>query len=71
MSRLTEKKIIDIFQSTLNDKFVSEDVEYFKIGKKYFVLKVFLVKLLKQYQKLVTENTPKNSLLKTLLKIPY
>ena len=40
MSRLTEKKIIDIFQSTLNDKFVSEDVEYFKIGKKYFVLKI-------------------------------
>ena len=39
MSRLTEKKIIDIFQSTLNDKFVSEDVEYFKIGKKYFVFK--------------------------------
>ena len=40
MSRLTEKKIIDIFQSTLNDKFVSEDVEYYKIGKKYFVLKI-------------------------------
>ena len=40
MSRLTEKKIIGIFQSTLNDKFVSEDVEYFKIGKKYFVLKI-------------------------------
>ena len=40
MSRLTEKKIIDIFQSTLNDKFVSEDVEYFKSGKKYFVLKI-------------------------------
>tara|TARA_B100001750_G_scaffold77589_1_gene61549 strand:- start:1624 stop:2571 length:948 start_codon:yes stop_codon:yes gene_type:complete len=40
MSRLTEKKIIDIFQSALNDKFVSEDVEYYKIGKKYFVLKI-------------------------------
>ena len=40
MSRLTEKKIIEIFQSRLNDKFVSEDVEYFKIGKKYFVLKI-------------------------------
>ena len=40
MSRLTEKKIIDIFQSALNNKFVSEDVEYYKIGKKYFVLKI-------------------------------
>jgi thiamine-monophosphate kinase len=40
MSRLTEKKIIEIFQSRLNHKFVSEDVEYFKIGKKYFVLKI-------------------------------
>ena len=40
MIRLTEKKIIDIFQSALNDKFVSEDVEYYKIGKKYFVLKI-------------------------------
>ncbi len=40
MSRLTEKKIIEIFQSRLNRKFVSEDVEYFKIGKKYFVLKI-------------------------------
>ena len=33
-------RIIDIFQSALNDKFVSEDVEYYKIGKKYFVLKI-------------------------------
>jgi len=41
MSRLNEKKIIGIFQSRLGNKgFVPEDVEFFKIGKKYHVLKV-------------------------------
>jgi len=41
MSRLNEKKIIEIFQSKLGNKdFVPEDVEFFKIGKKYHVLKV-------------------------------
>ena len=41
MSRLNEKKIIEIFQNKLGNKgFVPEDVEFFKIGKKYHVLKV-------------------------------
>ena len=41
MSRLNEKKIIEIFQNRLGNKgFVPEDVEFFKIGKKYHVLKV-------------------------------
>jgi thiamine-monophosphate kinase len=41
MSRLNEKKIIEIFQSRLGNKgFAPEDVEFFKIGKKYHVLKV-------------------------------
>ena len=41
MSKLNEKKIIEIFQNRLGNRgFVPEDVEFFKIGKKYFVLKV-------------------------------
>jgi len=41
MSKLNEKKIIEIFQGRLGNKgFVPEDVEFFKIGKKYLVLKV-------------------------------
>ena len=41
MSRLSEKKIIKIFQNKLNNgSFVPEDVELFKTGKKYFVVKV-------------------------------
>jgi len=41
MSKLTEKKIIEIFQNRLgNGGFVPEDVEFFKTGKKYFVVKV-------------------------------
>ena len=41
MSRLNEKKIIEIFQSRLGNKcFVPEDVEFFKIGKKYLITKV-------------------------------
>ncbi len=41
MSKLNEKKIIEIFQNMLGNKgFVPEDVEFFKIGKKYHVLKV-------------------------------
>ncbi len=40
MNRLNEKKIIKIFQNKLGNKyFVPEDVELFKIGKKYFVVK--------------------------------
>ena len=41
MSKLSEKKIIKLFQNRLgNAGFVPEDVEFFKIGKKYFVTKV-------------------------------
>ena len=41
MSKLSEKKIIKLFQNILgNTNFVPEDVESFKIGKKYFVAKV-------------------------------
>nr|AIF05646.1 thiamine-monophosphate kinase (thiL) [uncultured marine thaumarchaeote KM3_186_C08] len=41
MSKLSEKKIIKLFQNRLgNANFVPEDVESFKIGKKYFVAKV-------------------------------
>ncbi len=41
MSKLSEKKIIKLFQNRLgNTNFVPEDVESFKIGKKYFVAKV-------------------------------
>ncbi len=41
MSKLNEKKIIEIFQGRLGNKgFVPEDVEFFKIGKKYLILKV-------------------------------
>ena len=40
MNRLNEKKIIKIFQNRLGNKcFVPEDVELFKIGKKYLVVK--------------------------------
>jgi len=41
MRRLSEKKIIKIFQNKLgNVGFVPEDVEFFKTGKEYFVVKV-------------------------------
>ena len=41
MRKLSEKKIIDIFQDGLgNGGFVPEDVEFFKTGKKYAVVKV-------------------------------
>ena len=41
MSKLSEKKIIELFQSKLgNASFVPEDVESFKIGKKYLIVKV-------------------------------
>ena len=41
MSKLSEKKIIELLQNRLgNSGFVPEDVEFFKIGKKYFVAKV-------------------------------
>ena len=41
MSKLSEKKIIKLFQNRLgNTNFVPEDVESFKIGKNYFVAKV-------------------------------
>ena len=41
MNKLSEKKIIELFQSKLgNTSFVPEDVESFKIGKKHFVVKV-------------------------------
>jgi len=41
MSKLSEKKIIDLFQNRLgNTNFVPEDVESFKIGKKHFIVKV-------------------------------
>ena len=41
MTKLNERKIIQIFQKNMgNKKFVSEDVEFFKIGKTNFVLKV-------------------------------
>ena len=41
MNKLSEKKIIDLFQNRLgNTNFVPEDVESFKIGKKRLVVKV-------------------------------
>ena len=41
MSKLSEKKIIELFQNRLgNARFVPEDVESFKIGKKQLVVKV-------------------------------
>ena len=41
MNRLNEKDIVKIFQDKLgNKKFIPEDVEFFKIGKKYVVVKV-------------------------------
>ena len=41
MSKLNEKKIIELFQKKLgNTNFISEDVEFFKIGKKYVVIKI-------------------------------
>ena len=41
MSKLNEKKIIELFQKKLgNTNFISEDVEFFKIGKKYLITKV-------------------------------
>ena len=41
MSRLSEKKIIELFQNRLgNTNFVPEDVESFKIGKKRLIVKV-------------------------------
>jgi len=41
MSKLNEKKIIELFQSRLgNTNFVPEDVESFKIGKKHLIVKV-------------------------------
>ena len=41
MSKLNEKKIIELFQNRLgNTSFVPEDVESFKIGKEYLVVKV-------------------------------
>jgi len=41
MSKLSEKKIIELFQNRLgNSNFVPEDVESFKIGKKRLVAKV-------------------------------
>ena len=41
MSKLSEKKIIELFQSKLgNASFVPEDVESFKIGKKHIIVKV-------------------------------
>ena len=41
MSKLSEKKIIELFQNRLgNTSFVPEDVESFKIGKKYLIAKV-------------------------------
>ena len=41
MSKLSEKKIIELFQNRLgNTNFVPEDVESFKIGKKRLIVKV-------------------------------
>ena len=41
MNKLSEKKIIELFQNTLgNTNFVPEDVESFKIGKEQLVVKV-------------------------------
>ena len=41
MSKLSEKKIIELFQSKLgNTSFVPEDVESFKIGKEKLVVKI-------------------------------
>ncbi len=41
MTKLNERKIIQIFQNNMGkNKFVSEDVEFFKIGKTNFVAKV-------------------------------
>jgi len=41
MRKLSEKKIIKIFQNKLgNGGFIPEDVEFFKTGKKYAVVKI-------------------------------
>ena len=41
MTKLSEKKIIKIFQDELdNVSFIPEDVEFFKTGKKYVIVKV-------------------------------
>ena len=41
MGKLSEKKIIELFQNKLgNASFVPEDVESFKIGKEQLVVKV-------------------------------
>ena len=41
MSKLNEKKIIELFQGRLgNTNFVPEDIESFKIGKKHIIVKV-------------------------------
>jgi thiamine-monophosphate kinase len=41
MMKLSERKIIQIFQKNMgNDKFVSEDVEFFKLGKTNCIAKV-------------------------------
>ena len=41
MTKLSEKKIIKIFQDKLdNGSFIPEDVEFFKTGKKYVIVKV-------------------------------
>ena len=41
MNKLSEKKIIELFQNKLgNASFVPEDVESFKIGKKRLIVKV-------------------------------
>ena len=40
MNRLNEREIIKIFQSKLTEKFIPEDVEFFKLGKKLCGIKV-------------------------------
>ena len=41
MSKLSEKKIIELFQNRLgNASFVPEDVESFKIGKEQLIVKI-------------------------------
>ena len=41
MKKLDETEIIKIFQKTFgNKKFISEDVELFKIGTKYIIVKI-------------------------------
>ncbi len=69
MTKLNERKIIQIFQKNMgNNKFVSEDVEFFKIGKTNFVAKVDTLvqstdipsgmklqeKMSKQFEKIIT-----------------